>query len=179
MRHASLQFVGLILASLLLSACAQTPQFIARSTITAQTLVLDASNGTGFVGAGVVRRAFDWNSSELQARARHVTFTYTTAATYDVECLSGPVQRSGFVIVRDIVVLSYTTVRATIVSGLASRPPIDGFTLAGFGETVFAGNVPELGAPCPGSNGMIVALTQTVTESGLHVSHAGVVVPLQ
>ena len=140
------------------------------------------ADGTGFVGKGDVQVLYGWNNKQLQTNAPGVTFTYNTVTAYTITCewWTGPTNN------RKVHQVDHKR-SAGILSSLAYEArknsngkdgDITGFFLRGWGSiTEDSGDVPAIGAACPGEPGtgaIVIAVDVTSTSGGLYVTFGGV-----
>ena len=126
------------------------------STSALAAVVFDPANGTGSVGKGDVQDAFDWNDAALQANATGVTFTYGYTAVYQAVCTFTTGEGTRGEKTHNVPHSEEMSVSSAVNVTLRRNPQskVTGFTLTGFGQTFSeSGEVPVVGAPCPGNPG--------------------------
>ena len=149
-------------------------------------VIFDASTGTGFVGKGDVQDAFAWNNAQLQANAGGVTFTYGFTATYQAVCTFTTGEGTRGQKTHNVPHSEEMSVSSNVAVALRRNPQsmVTGFNLTGFGDTFSeGGELPVVGAPCPGNpghDGVWTSVTQLPGgEGGLYVNYGDQKVLLQ
>jgi hypothetical protein len=116
----------------------------------------DVATGTGFVGKGDVQNAFGWNDAGLQANATGVTFTYGYTAVYQAVCTFTTGEGTRGEKTHNVPHSEEMEVSSAVNVSLRRNPlsKVTGFNLTGFGGTFSeSGEVPVVGAACPGNPG--------------------------
>jgi len=126
------------------------------STSALAEVIFDPVTGTGFVGKGDVQDAFGWNDAGLQANAPGVTFTYGYTAVYQAVCTFTTGEGTRGETIHNVPHSEEMSVSSSVNVSLRRNPvsKVTGFNLTGFGGTFTeSGDVPVIGAPCPGNPG--------------------------
>lgn len=126
------------------------------STAALAEVVFDANTGTGFVGKGDVQEAFGWNDAGLQLLAGGVTFTYGYTAVYQAVCTFTTGEGTRGEKIHNVPHSEEMDVSSSVVVALRRNPQakVTGFNLTGFGgDFSESGELPTVGAACPGNQG--------------------------
>ena len=148
------------------------------STSALAEFVFDPATGTGFVGKGDVQDVFGWNDAGLQANATGVTFTYGYSSVYQAVCTFTTGEGTRGEKTHNVPHSEEMNVSSAVNVSLRRNPQskVTGFNLTGFGETFSeSGEVPVVGAPCPGNpgHGGVWTSVQLLPggEGGLYVNY--------
>jgi len=139
------------------------------STAVLAEVVFDPDSGTGFVGKGDVQDAFGWNDAGLQTHATGVSFTYGYTSVYQAVCTFTTGAGTRGERTHKVPHSEEMNVSSAVDVSLRRNPvsKVTGFNLIGFGD-VFSesGEVPVVGAPCPGNPGHEGVWTSVVQLPG-------------
>jgi hypothetical protein len=149
------------------------------STSALAEVVFDPATGIGFVGKGDVQNAFVWNDAGLQANATGVTFTYGYTAVYEAVCTFTTGEGTRGQKTHNVPHSEEMQVSSAVAVTLRRNPQskVTGFNLTGYGGTFSeSGEVPVVGAACPGNPGhdgvwTTVELLQGSAAGGLYVNY--------
>jgi len=161
MIHMELSMIKRILASAALAAVA---------TVAMASVTFDPATGTGFVGKGDVQTAFGFNNATMQAKATATTFSLQAIEVYSAVCTfttgdGTPGERT-----HNVAHVKSSSVNATVAADPRRTGQWTGWYLTGFGAvTTAGGEVPVVGAPCPGNqghDGVWTSVELTLSQSG-------------
>jgi hypothetical protein len=148
------------------------------STSALADVVFNPATGVGSVGKGDVQDAFGWNDAALQANATGVTFTYGYTGVYQAICTFTTGEGTRGEKTHNVPHSEEIDVSSAVNVTLRRNPQskVTGFTLTGFGGTYSeSGEVPVVGAPCPGNPGHDGVWTSVVLlpggEGGLYANY--------
>lgn len=147
----------------------------------ATSVSFNSADGTGFVGKGDVQTAFGWNNATLQNNADGVSFSYNATQTYAATCTWITGEGTKGEKTHNVDHNKTAEINSDISYDARKHQQIDGFILTGFGTVSESGEVPEVGAPCPGNpgtDGVWTAVTLTGSSGGLYVNYDGQSKPL-
>jgi hypothetical protein len=132
-------------------------------------VVFDPNTGTGFVGKGDVQDAFGWNDAGLQLHATGVTFSYGYTAVYEAVCTFTTGEGTRGEKTHNVPHSEEMDVASSVIVALRRNPQskVTGFELTGFGAGFGeSGDVPTVGAPCPGNQGHDGVWTSVTEQPG-------------
>lgn len=158
----------------ILIAAAAVAAALAFATPAAAAVTFDPATGTGFVGKGDVQLAFGWNNAALQGNAGGVTFSYTTADSYDAVCTWVTGEGTRGEKTHNVTHSTTTEVAGQVAYDARTHKQIDGFLLTGYGTVTESGDIPVVGGACPGNegtDGTWTSVTQTGSSAGLYTTY--------